>query len=355
VTAAVSGGVRFGLLADFSGPEPWVTSLSHWWSEVLELLSFAEELGFDATWIGEHHFQPDGFAASPLLMATAVAGVTARMRIASYIIVLPLHNALRVAEESAAVDVLSQGRLDLGVGTGYLPSEFDAFGIDMRTRRGRMAEGLDVIRGLWTQDEFSYSGEHYAFDSLSIRPRPVQQPHPPIWISARAEPAARRAARFGASMLLMGGRSIARAYEEEWEAAGHTGPRGRVSVYRPWFASRDPERDLARYREHFAYFAQRNAGWLAQSSDTKFDAEVARRLADSDDPLKGWNYLIDTPEACVEELLRYRERKPFTDLIAPLGPPYDATALAESLKLFATEVLPALRAAETPPVSHASA
>jgi alkanesulfonate monooxygenase SsuD/methylene tetrahydromethanopterin reductase-like flavin-dependent oxidoreductase (luciferase family) len=347
VTAAGWSDVRFGLLADFSGPEPWVGSLARWWEEVLELLAHAEQLGFDACWIGEHHFQGDGFAASPLVMATAVARATTRMRIGSYVLVLPLHNALRVAEEAAAVDVLSGGRLDFGVGMGYLPVEFASFGVDRRARRQRMLEGVDVVRGLWTTDGFSYAGEHYAFQDLSIRPRPLQQPHPPLWMSARSEGAARRAARLGASMFQMGGRSIGSAYAE-------AGGGGRVSVYRPWFVSRDPERDFARHREHFVYFNRRNAGWLAQSADTEYDAQVARALADASDPLAAWNSIFDTPEAALAELRAYRERKPFTDLIAPLGPPYDAAALAETLELFAAEVIAPLRA-ETPAASRASA
>jgi alkanesulfonate monooxygenase SsuD/methylene tetrahydromethanopterin reductase-like flavin-dependent oxidoreductase (luciferase family) len=330
--------VRFGMLADFSGPSQYVSSFTDWWRQLLDLLRYGEELGFDGVWIGEHHFNNDGFAASPLLMAAALARETTTLRLASYVALLPLYNALRLAEEAAAVDVISGGRLEFGVGLGYRQMEMDAFGVQRESRRQIMEEGLEVIRGLWTQDEFAFAGEHYSFAPLTLTPRPVQQPHPPIWLAARTKGAARRAARAGADLALMGGNSITLAYQEERTALGLDGP-GRVSVFRPWYVARDPERAMATYGEHFAHFSARHASWVGADRDTAFDTEVARAWGDKSDPLKGMNYLHGTPEQCLEELRHYYARKPFTELIAPIAPPYDTEAAAESMRLFAAEVM----------------
>jgi alkanesulfonate monooxygenase SsuD/methylene tetrahydromethanopterin reductase-like flavin-dependent oxidoreductase (luciferase family) len=338
--------VRFGMLADFSGPSQYVSSFADWWSRLLDLIRYGEELGFDGVWIGEHHFNNDGFAASPLLMAAALARETTRLRLASYVALLPLYNALRLAEEAAAVDVISNGRLEFGVGLGYRQMELEAFGIEREQRRAMMDEGLAVIRGLWTTEAFSFHGEHYAFDALTMTPRPVQRPHPPIWLAARTKGAARRAARAGADLALMGGNSITQAYRDERAALGLEGE-GRVSVFRPFFVARDPERALAEWQAHFEHFGARHAAWVGADQDTSFDAQVAATWGD---PMRGMNYLHGTPEACLGELRSYHARKPFTEMIAPIAPPYDTDAAAESMELFAREVMEPFKAASRAPV-----
>jgi alkanesulfonate monooxygenase SsuD/methylene tetrahydromethanopterin reductase-like flavin-dependent oxidoreductase (luciferase family) len=138
----------------------------------------------------------------------------------------------------------------------------------------------------------------------------------------------------------MGGNSITVAYQEERAALGLGGP-GRVSVFRPWYVAHDPERALATWGPHFEHFGARHAAWVGADQDTKFDTEVARTWGD---PLTGMNYLHGTPEDCLDELRRYHARKPFTELIAPIAPPYDTAAAAESMELFAREVMAPFKA-----------
>ena len=128
--------MQFGLIYDFRNPKRWERPFPALYAEQLEQIAYAEQLGFDSVWITEHHFVEDGYTPSVLTMAAAIAVRTRRIRIGTWVLLLPLHHALRVAEDAATVDILSGGRLDLGMGLGYRVEEFAALGVDRR-QRGR--------------------------------------------------------------------------------------------------------------------------------------------------------------------------------------------------------------------------
>lgn len=144
----------------------------------------AEELGFDEIWLAEHHFSAYGLVGSPLIMAAAIAQRTERIRIGTAVAVLPFYNPIRLAEECALVDQMSGGRLMLGVGRGYQPEEFRGFGIEPDSSRQRAAEVSDILNLAWTEDTFSYSGEYHNLEDMSVLPKPLQQPHPPVYHAA---------------------------------------------------------------------------------------------------------------------------------------------------------------------------
>jgi alkanesulfonate monooxygenase SsuD/methylene tetrahydromethanopterin reductase-like flavin-dependent oxidoreductase (luciferase family) len=153
----------------------------------LRLIDLAEELGFDGVWLAEHHFRDYGVAPSIFNMLSNVAARTQRLRLGTGIVVLPLHNPIHVAEEAAQVDVLSGGRLEFGAGRGYQSVEFDGFGVDLAEARDRFNESLDVILGLWTQEDFQHKGRYYSVGQggpISLMPRPLQRPHPPLHVAA---------------------------------------------------------------------------------------------------------------------------------------------------------------------------
>lgn len=140
-----------------------------------------ERQGFDGIAINEHHGTPFGLGNSPNLMAAALSQLTERIKVLVYANLLPIHEPLRLAEEIAMLDCMTGGRLICGVGRGA-PREYKIFNVDMSESRGRFEEAFEVMRRAWTQDSFSFDGEFYKFDDVSIWPRTVQQPHPPIWI-----------------------------------------------------------------------------------------------------------------------------------------------------------------------------
>lgn len=313
--------------------------------EMVQLVREVEELGYDFVWASEHHFGEPGYTSNPLLLLAALARSTRTIRLGTYVLLLPLHHPLRVAEDAIAVDVLSGGRLDLGVGLGFRQIEFDGFGIDRRDRVGRLEEGLEIIRQAFSGKPIRFSGRHFEIAGLSLMTEPLQPDGPPIWLAARSKAAARRAGRLGLHLMPLGGSAIRRAWEDELAAHGHDPGALSCAVWRPIFISHNPQRDLTRLEDQFRYFGRRHGGWAGTDGDVKFDGVIAR--AWSDDAIKGMNYLVGTPDDVLEELKTYYVRKPFTHYAAPIPPPYDLTALRTSLRLFATEVVPRFRAWQT--------
>src|SRR5258708_36836383 len=209
-----------GPLFPFRNPPAWRKPFADFYADQLAQTRRAEELGYDEIWLTEHHFAEDGYSPAILPIASAIAAVTKRIRIGTYLVLLPLHNAVRVAEDAATVDIISNGRFDLGLGQGYAPGEFAAYGVDRKTRAGRLEEGIEVIRGAWTTDDFSFDGRHYKLKNLRLMPRPVQTPHPPLWIGAGAPKAIERAGRMGCNFMGLANPSAQDTDKLAWRKAG---------------------------------------------------------------------------------------------------------------------------------------
>lgn len=158
---------------------------AHW----LEQIDAAEDLGFDSFWATEHHFRHfGGMLPNPQMLLAAAAQRTKRMRVGSAVTILPMHDPIRIAEDFAMVDLLSDGRLNFGAGRGMHPLEYQVFGADFNNAQQRLPEALDVIVRAWTNEAFDWSGEHYHYPKLTVYPKPVQQPHPPIYVTANRDP-----------------------------------------------------------------------------------------------------------------------------------------------------------------------
>ena len=151
----------------------------------------AEELGFDDIWTSEHHLVDDGYLSSSLVTCAAIAVRTKRVRVGTNVLLLPLHDPIRVAEDAATVDLLSGGRLDLGVAVGYRTTEYTTFGVDRASRGIRMDETVQVIRGLLSNPQFEFDGRFYRVPTAALSPRPIQRPFP-VLIGALSKVAARR-------------------------------------------------------------------------------------------------------------------------------------------------------------------
>ncbi|MFQ5478003.1 MAG: LLM class flavin-dependent oxidoreductase [Candidatus Binatia bacterium] len=174
--------LRFGLLHLFDSPRDRTTR--QYYSERIELVEYADAIGLDEVWLAEHHFSEYGVMPSTQVFGSYITARTKRIRIGTGVVVLPFHNPIRVAEEFAFLDMLSEGRLDFGVGGGYQPLEFAGYGIPMEERRTRFDESLDIIRAAWTQPSVTYRGKHFTLDNVRPRPRPYQTPHPPLFGSS---------------------------------------------------------------------------------------------------------------------------------------------------------------------------
>ena len=147
----------------------------------LEQMVWSEQLGFDEVWLTEHHFIDYGLSVDPATLASAIASRTSRVRIGLAAAILPFHDPIRLAEQLALVDIISGGRLDVGVGRGNRPSEFTGYRIPQVESRERFDEAVQIIQRAWTEERFAYDGRFFQISEVRVIPKPLQQPHPPLY------------------------------------------------------------------------------------------------------------------------------------------------------------------------------
>lgn len=309
--------------------------------ETIEECVLAESLGFDSVWLGEHHNHMLLYP-TPLLGLAAIASRTRRVRLGTAVVLLPLHHPVAIAEQGAMVDLISGGRLTLGIGAGYAPEEFAAFGLSTRERGSRLEEGAALLRRLWTEEDVTHAGRHYRVAGATIGPRPVQRPRPPIWFAGWAEPAVRRAARLGDAWL--GGPSArldeAAACVRTFRAArgeAHADPAG-VALIRYVFVADSREAALAAIGDAaIRVFESTYFRWPHPIVRRPPGVLTAERLAEE-------RIVLGTPGECIEQIERCRSELGLEHLVCRFslpGVPRDASL--QALERFAREVLPALR------------
>lgn len=194
--------------------------------EAVDLCVLAERVGFDSVWTSEHHFLDDGYMPSLLVLSAAIAQATERVQIGTGVLLAPLHHPLRLAEDAATVDVLSGGRLILGLGAAWRVEELELFGVGATERPGRMRETVAILRGAWSGEVFTHRGRYFSFERVAITPKPERPV--PIWIGGFAPGAVRRAGRiadgfFGSSTGTAGIEAFQRARDIALEGVRDAG------------------------------------------------------------------------------------------------------------------------------------
>ena len=286
------------------------------WAEVYEenfaQMRLAEELGFDGVWLTEHHFSDDGYSPSVLPIAAAAAAQTSTIDIGVFIALLPLYNPVRLAEDAATVDVISRGRLILGLSAGYVASEFAALGVDFDRRSTIADEALEVLHGCWSVDNYSFSGEHFTVSDVSIYPKPHSQPHPRIFYGG-GSPAGQRRHRFVVEAMNWSKEPellwlyISDGFDKAWDEWGE----GASHVH-------------ARYRR-----------WTEESGGSWWDADPRFHFIAGD---------VDTAIGAIENKLggfrAEREGEAETLVLGMNMPGVDHDKTCRSMELFATQVMP---------------
>ncbi|MGH7389866.1 MAG: LLM class flavin-dependent oxidoreductase [Candidatus Rokuibacteriota bacterium] len=333
--------MKFGLYSSIANP-PRGEHLDRCIEEVIAEAQLAEACGFDSCFFGEHHQDKDGFLPSPLIVATAVAARTSRLRVGTSVILLPLHHPVRVAEDVITLDLVSRGRVVLGVGIGYQPSDFRAFAVPMEERLARFEEGVEILRRCWAGEPFSFRGKHYTLEDVQVRPRPFQTPGPSLWIGASVPAAARRAGRIAdgfvgtPSTSMKNAVALADIYRNAARAAGR--PAQVVQMRDAWVATTRAEVDAV-YGPHVMtayryYWENRLAEFQNMPADTKFTLE---NLAPD-------RLILGDPETCVREFQRWQKATGADTFLLRLrhahsgGPPHEK--IMEAIKLFGERVLP---------------
>lgn len=305
--------------------------------ETREQARAAEALGYDSVWLPEHHLMA-GYAPSPMLGLAAVATVTERVQIGTDVAIVPFYNPVRLAEDSAMLSDMSDGRFILGVGLGYRKEEFAAFGVPFHERGRRMHESLAIIRRLLSEDSVSFSGEFTTLDEVTIYPRP---PHVPLYVGGWSAPALGRAAEFGDAWF-----PGPTADLEKLKAC--------LDIYDEALAEDDRVRtELPIFRE---VWVATDDGSMAAGVDPMRSLYVDDYLAwehdnvddgGTDDPFKGLSqdrFIVGDPEEVTEEICRYRDELGVTHLVARMHfHGSDHRRVMEAMELFSDRVMPAVR------------
>ncbi|MGH7057061.1 MAG: LLM class flavin-dependent oxidoreductase [Acetobacteraceae bacterium] len=302
----------------------------------------ADASGWDCAWFTEHHFDRyGGIIPSPFVMMAAVARLTQRLRLGIAVSVLPMSDPVRLAEEAAMVDVLSNGRVDLGVGRGFMRHEFAAVSLSAEQRDAKVLDGWRAIRAIWNDRGATYEGETVRFRSLRLMPRPVQSPHPPLWMAASTSPASFEAAgTYGFHLMLNPynrtqeelDRGLA-LYRKARENAGFAWETRRVLVNFPLFlaesateAREGPTRAFKSYLATMEAAFQKN-GESGRISSGDYGAIAAKVLFGTPDDVLGklaaWNAWGATDVSLMARFadlpdeLAYRSRELFMQRVAP--------------------------------------
>jgi alkanesulfonate monooxygenase SsuD/methylene tetrahydromethanopterin reductase-like flavin-dependent oxidoreductase (luciferase family) len=338
--------MNIGLMFPFRNPPQWRVPFPQFYAEQLRQVRVAEELGYDEAWLTEHHFAEDGYSPSLLPIASAIGAVTSRIRIGTNLLLLPLHHPVRVAEDAATADVISNGRLDLGLGQGYAPGEFDGYGISRKQRGSRMEEGLAIIKGLWTRDNFSFEGKRYQIKDATLTPKPAQTPHPPLWVGATGAKGIDRAARLGCHFL---GVSVAQAQDAYDNALRQHGrdPKDYNAAQLRWtYVAESRDKAWDDVQEHMHYMLTWYGRWLAAAGDGNLSVGTLPPPAELRNASAGLIGVpaVGTPEQVLRDLQDFTKKIRTTHLILGTHLPGLAPAKSQrSMELFAKEVMPALR------------
>ena len=332
-------------------------STAEYFAQCLRLAERADRLGFSSVKAVEHYFYDyGGHSPNPVVFLAAVAARTQRIRPITGAVIPAFNNPIKLAAELAVLDNLSNGRLDVGFGRAFIPKEFEVFGVSMDESRARFEEGLDIVKRLWTEDRVSYEGKFHRFRDVHLKPRPVQKPHPPIWVATVASiESFIWAGRHGYNVMIVpyvGGiekvRGMVRAYREAWREAGHPPGREQIQTSLHCYVAETHAKALAgarpRVERYIEVFGEAVSSWAshqaAQYADYgKMVESIARTTLES--MLEGHQALIGTPEEVVEQLAYQIEA--FGEIEPSMQINFGGLGEAEAirtLELFADRVMP---------------
>ena len=339
--------MRFGLMYDFRNPQRWYIEPPKFYRLMLDQMIEAEKLGFDHIWLTEHHFTEDAYNPASLSMAAAIAAVTNRIRIGTFILLMPFIHPVRAAEDIVLADILSDGRFDIGVGQGYTHEEFNAFGVDRKERGERLTEGVEIMRRLFSEDDLSYNGKFTQTHKMTLSPKSVQKPHPPIWVGARGPKGIKRAAELRANLMTTLGPDPAPLYLETLEALGENKDSFKIAQLRMVYCAESDDQAWEESQDHLAHVFGYYERVLSEAADVEGDTEPLPFKAPEEirqSSLAESALFIGSPKTVAEKLELFCKNFECTDFILSTHfAGIDSSKSAHSNRLFAEEVMPNFR------------
>lgn len=340
--------MKFGLMFTFQLPPGCGIAWSEPYQDMLRCLPRAEELGYHSMYLATHHAKTDGLCPGPLPTLGAAAAVTKTMKIGTAVMLVPMYAPLKLAEDIAVLDNISEGRFILGVAPGYVATEFAAHGIPREERVGRFEEALDLMIAAWTQDEFEFNGKYYRVPRTVMTPKPVQKPYPQIWYGVSAKSSLKRAAKRHAIQIMSPRHGIAelQAHYAPYEAAaqeiGWTIPER--PIIRQVFVASTLQKAEALAAPAIEHLYREVYGKASAAGDRVLRNDDGSPITDHHqvnfDTFKA-RYIVGTPEFAINEIIKYRDGLGCTEMVCWMHMPGIRGAdVMTSVELFAQEVMP---------------
>lgn len=334
--------MRFGLILNtqFVAGEDPVQKVR----DVVEQVRAARDAGFDSVALSHHYLLTPFAMPQPLPLVGRLAAESGRMRIITNIFLLTIHTPAYVAEQVSTLDVLTEGRFVFGVGLGYRPEEFEGMNTEMKSRVSRFIEVLEVAKRLWAGEVVNHRGRHFTLTNAQLTLRPVQQPHPPIWIAASGDPAYARAGTHGDACLINPHASLATVerqmglYRRALAEAGRPFPQ-EAPIFKECSIARTREAALANARPYLLQKYKAYADWGLDKPMPKEE-----RLQVPYEELVRDRFIIGTPDECASEVRRYHERLGVNHFLLRLQwPGMPQKLVLDQIELAGARLFPAFR------------
>jgi alkanesulfonate monooxygenase SsuD/methylene tetrahydromethanopterin reductase-like flavin-dependent oxidoreductase (luciferase family) len=343
--------MKFGLLFTFQLPPGCGIPWSEPYQDMLRCLPRAEDMGYASMYLATHHAKTDGLCPGPLPTLGAAAAVTKKMKIGTAVMLVPMYAPLKLAEDIAVLDNISEGRFVFGAAPGYVAEEFAAHCIPREERVGRFEEALDLMIAAWTQEEFEFNGKYYRVPRTVMTPKPVQKPYPQLWYGVSAKSSLRRAAKRHAVQIMSPRYGVAelQAHYAPYEAAakefGWTIPER--PIIRQVFVAPTMQKAEALAAPAIEHLYREVYGKASAAGDRALRNDDGSTITDhnqvSFETFKA-RYIVGTPEFAIAEIKKYREGLGCTEMVCWMHMPgirgQDAMS---SVQLFAQEVMPVFR------------
>lgn len=338
--------IQFGI---FPITEDWPDGgdMARVYDEIVAEAKLAESVGFDSCLVTEHHQQADGYFPNPMMVCAGVARETTRLKVGSCVALAPLYNPIRLTEDTALVDVISNGRLILGLGASYVSEDLAAFGVEMSQRGKLMEDTVRFLQEAWTQDSLDFDGEVYHFTNMRITPKPIQRPRPPVWLGAWTPQGLRRAGRLGDAWVTDALNTLGtfKMFHEIYaKSAAQHGRTPRTAVLRECWVAPSTDQAIEEYAEHMMTthrFYYEAGGYSPQVDPWIEDLTSSEEF--TYDKVSPDRIIVGSPEHCIDELERYHAELGADYFVMrfrhPTGPSHEKAC--ESMRLFGEKVIPA--------------
>jgi alkanesulfonate monooxygenase SsuD/methylene tetrahydromethanopterin reductase-like flavin-dependent oxidoreductase (luciferase family) len=332
--------LTFGYLYDFRNPQQWQRPAPELYAQTLDIIAWSETVGFDGAWVPEHHCAEDAYIPSPMMALAAIAARTKSIRIGSGIALAPLYHPVRFAEDCAVLDILSNGRVEMGLAIGYRRRETEAYGVDFSKRGSRFDEFLEIVRQLWAGETVSFEGKHFTVKNAQVIP---QSPRGqiPLYIGGFADKAMERVAKYGDGYF--GNGELSDLYLEKLRGQGKDPASARIRIPGLFVTvAEDPEKAMEELAPYYHHVNNTYSAWMNEDQALGLDDPALKSMSLEAFKTSGILQIL-TPDQAIAKFKKMQARMPLDHFMMMRPPGLPADRFVEYAEVFANKVIPAFR------------